>query len=148
NPMESGYAVNTMAQWDLTKSWQLGAKSGEARVHYGFRRPFDVVQPGNNWASVSESEVEDPAGTIWIMDSLSEEVWREWYVDYCMPPDPHQPLKANRCSAGDAVVISDRHNGGFNAVYGDGHAKWKRYGSTQPCEWTIQADQCFAPGTQ
>ncbi len=146
NPLESGYAVNTMAQWDLTKSWQLGAKLGEARVHYGYRKPFAVVNPGNNWESVSDAEVEDPAGTIWVMDSLGAEIWRESYVDYCITPDPRG--KPNRCAAGDPVFISDRHTGGFNSVYGDGHARWKRYGATQPCEWTIQKDECFAPGTR
>jgi prepilin-type N-terminal cleavage/methylation domain-containing protein/prepilin-type processing-associated H-X9-DG protein len=147
NPLESGYAVNTMAQWDLTKSWQAGAPEGAARIHYGYRQPWAVVQPGNNWESVSEAEVEDPAGTIWVMDSLGAEIWRESYVDYCMTPNPRVPTKSNICRGAEQVLISDRHTGGFNAVYGDGHAKWKRYGATQPCEWTIQRDDCFAPGS-
>jgi prepilin-type processing-associated H-X9-DG protein len=133
-----------MAQWDLTKNWQGGAPSGAVTNHYGYRRPFDVIQPGNNWASVSDAEIEDPAGTIWVMDSLGAEVWREAYVDYCVLPDPRG--KTNTCLAKEVEQISDRHTGGFNAVYGDGHAKWKRYGSTQPCEWTIQKDPCFGPG--
>jgi prepilin-type N-terminal cleavage/methylation domain-containing protein/prepilin-type processing-associated H-X9-DG protein len=150
NPLESGYAVNTIEEWDLTTPWEQGGTkgSGGAKFHFGYRKPGAIVQPGNNWESVSEAEVEDPAGTIWIMDSLGAEIWREGYVDYCMAPDPHQPAKTNRCRPGEAVQISDRHTGGFNAVYGDGHAKWKRYGATQPCEWSIQADQCFAAGTQ
>jgi prepilin-type N-terminal cleavage/methylation domain-containing protein/prepilin-type processing-associated H-X9-DG protein len=146
NPLESGYAVNTMAQWDLTKSWQGGAALGAVKDHYGYRKPYAVVNPGNNWESVSEAEVDDPAGTIWIMDSLGAEIWREAYVDYCMSPDPRVPLAQNSCLPKEQVLISDRHSGGFNAVYGDGHAKWKRYGSTQPCDWTVQKDPCFPPG--
>ena len=146
SPLESGYAVNTMAQWDLTKPWQAGAPEGVARIHYGYRQPFGIVQPGNNWESVSEAEVEDPAGTIWVMDSLGTEIWREAYVDYCITPDPRQ--KPNRCKSAEPVLVSDRHTGGMNAVFGDGHAKWKRYGATQPCEWSIQKDDCFPAGTQ
>ena len=36
-------------------------------------------------------------------------------------------------------VPPDRHNGGFNACYGDGHVKWLRYGTTKPGDWTIQS---------
>jgi prepilin-type N-terminal cleavage/methylation domain-containing protein/prepilin-type processing-associated H-X9-DG protein len=147
SPLESGYAVNTMAQWDLTKSWQGKDASGAATMHYGYRRPFDVVQPGNNWASVSDAEVEDPAGTIWIVDAIGPEIWRESYTDYCSL-SPTAPGNQNRCNKGDQDLVSDRHSGGFNAVYGDGHGKWKRYGSTQPCDWSIQKDACFSPGTQ
>jgi prepilin-type N-terminal cleavage/methylation domain-containing protein/prepilin-type processing-associated H-X9-DG protein len=147
NPLVSGYAVNTMAQWDITKSWQGKDASGSATMHHGYRRPFDVIQPGNNWASVSDAEVEDPAGTIWIVDGIAPEIWRESYTDYCST-SPIAPGSQNRCNKGDVDVVSDRHSGGFNAVYGDGHGKWKKYGSTQPCDWSIQKDPCFTPGTQ
>ncbi|MCS7300447.1 MAG: DUF1559 domain-containing protein [Fimbriimonadales bacterium] len=36
------------------------------------------------------------------------------------------------------LTISDRHNGGFNAVYGDGHAKWAKH------EWLYTPQGRFA----
>ena len=81
--------------------------------------------------------------SVWLK---APEVWRESYVDYCMSPDPRVSTSLNRCNKGDQVITSDRHSGGFNAVFGDGHAKWRKFGSTQPCQWSIQADPCFGPG--
>lgn len=34
--------------------------------------------------------------------------------------------------------VSYRHFGGFNALYGDGHVKWRKYGSTTRPEWSVQ----------
>jgi prepilin-type processing-associated H-X9-DG protein len=38
--------------------------------------------------------------------------------------------------------VAGRHSGGFVILYGDGHSGWKKWGSTNPCMWTIQEDQC------
>jgi len=31
--------------------------------------------------------------------------------------------------------VSDRHSDGFNALFADGHVKWRKYGSTTAKEW-------------
>ncbi|MBC8136240.1 MAG: hypothetical protein H8F28_10165, partial [Fibrella sp.] len=36
-----------------------------------------------------------------------------------------------------------RHTDGYVAIYGDGHSKWVKWGSSKPCDWTIQADTCL-----
>jgi len=43
-----------------------------------------------------------------------------------------------------ASKVAMRHNRGFVALYGDGHAKWRRYGASKSCEWAIQdgSSQC------
>lgn len=38
--------------------------------------------------------------------------------------------------------VCPRHNGGFVILFGDGHAGWRVYGSSTPCDWTIQDDAC------
>jgi prepilin-type processing-associated H-X9-DG protein len=50
--------------------------------------------------------------------------------------------KPNQTVAGLTVpgfYVRARHAGGFNTVYGDGHAKWHKWNSTKPCDWSIQA---------
>lgn len=41
---------------------------------------------------------------------------------------------------------SNRHSNGFNALFGGGHVRWRRTGSTTPNEWSIQSDN--ADGTR
>jgi len=141
SPLVSGYAVNTVSQWDLTTVWGTNFRT-DPRVcrHLGYRIPDicgGVVNPSNNWKSPTESQVEDPAGTIWIVDGISPEVWREGYTDYSW-------LRPG--TVGRARVVSDRHTEGFNAVFGDGHVKWIKFGNTKPCQWSIQDDDCKSPG--
>jgi prepilin-type processing-associated H-X9-DG protein len=48
--------------------------------------------------------------------------------------------EANLDYAPGIARLIGKHSGGFSAVYGDGHAKWIKAGSTTPNMWTIQAD--------
>lgn len=72
--------------------------------------------------------IEDPSGSIWLTDAWSGfgdmEYWRENYFDY---------VPANQ-------VRYRIHNGGFDVVFADGHAKWLKAGSSRPGMWTIQAN--------
>jgi prepilin-type N-terminal cleavage/methylation domain-containing protein/prepilin-type processing-associated H-X9-DG protein len=114
------YGINTVEAWSTYAPW----KNKQAQ-HHGFRcqgerRKFDVG------CSVTEAEVEDPAGTIWIADSTSIELWQEIHLDYATQT---------------SVKAFLRHNEGFNTIHADGHARWHRAGSTRPKDWTIQADE-------
>ena len=73
--------------------------------------------------SVHEAEVAEPAGTIWAVDVQASELWNESSLDY----------------AANAAAFR-RHSDGFNAVFGDGHAKWLKAGSTRPQMWSVQQD--------
>ncbi len=93
--------------------------------------------------SIAQSQVEDPSGTIQFFDAMTgtlsavpislagsgramNRIINEGSTDHFLDAETTKPTY--------------RHSGGFNAVYGDGHARWRKYGSTTPCEWTIQAD--------
>ncbi|HEX9998316.1 MAG TPA: DUF1559 domain-containing protein [Abditibacterium sp.] len=81
-----------------------------------------------------EVQVEDPSGTIRIFDAMAT---------------TNSGTSIRSISAEDRTDIhvlntsskaTKRHFEGFNALYGDGHVKWRRYGSTTPNEWSIQSD--------
>ena len=135
----TSYAVNTVEQWDISTLWQA-----TRLAHHGFRDPTwasDPVATRQVGKSVNEAAVEDPAGTIWLVDGGFRasgptirrlELWREAYFDYAPASGlnggvPQKPL-------------FERHSEGFVAVFADGHAKWIRSGSTKPCQWSIQDD--------
>jgi prepilin-type processing-associated H-X9-DG protein len=127
------YAINTVEEWDFYAPWK-----GKEADHHGFccqgaNRAFDIG------CSVAMVEVEDPAGTIWILDSTNIEVWQEAKIDYAPPKRGKSSGPTQQPYDGGADVFS-RHNDGFNAVHADGHVKFYRAGSTKPWMWTIEAD--------
>jgi prepilin-type N-terminal cleavage/methylation domain-containing protein len=85
--------------------------------------------------SVNEAAIEDPAGTIHIVDSWTTQ------------PDQgnsirgiQQEIRTDHFSNATASKVASRHNNGFVALYGDQHAKWVKWGSTRARDWSIQAD--------
>jgi prepilin-type N-terminal cleavage/methylation domain-containing protein/prepilin-type processing-associated H-X9-DG protein len=96
----------------------------------GEGRDADLLGPmGVNRVKLSinatEASVENPANTIYIMDSVSYEIFTPPQHDYCSqgrgydsPIDyKGSPLRGN---------VHFRHSGGFNAIFVDGHAKLLR----------------------
>ena len=144
------------------------------RVNHGLSYALNAIQTGrsvegsNGWASVGfsgtlispgvngpksgfiaigatasiglhEAGVEDPAGTIRVFDAMAttnngtslRSISAEERTDHFALATPSK--------------ASNRHSNGFNALFGDGHVKWRRTGSTTPDEWSIQNDN--ADGT-
>ena len=79
----------------------------------------------------SQAQFDDPANTIYFCDSSSgypSELWPPcWSADLGTPgaavcdsyPEPYRPERWWY-----TMAPSMRHNGGFNAGWVDGHAKW------------------------
>jgi prepilin-type N-terminal cleavage/methylation domain-containing protein/prepilin-type processing-associated H-X9-DG protein len=130
------YARNTI----YSSNWTTPGWANKGR--FGYNPTTSAIG-----ASVSEAQVEDPAGTIHIFDAIVG-------ADYLTPTPTSNP-----CTSGAAAmvrIISEastdrfhdaettkpayRHSGGFDALYGDGHVKFRKWGATTPCEWSIQAD--------
>lgn len=92
--------------------------------------------------AINEAQVADPAGTIHIVDGMVAQ----------------SGVNSGTCNDGDVMVGIDterstdrrsdsetkkpayRHFDGYNALYGDGHVKWKAWGTSQAREWSVQAD--------
>ncbi|BCM93800.1 hypothetical protein IAD21_05691 [Abditibacteriota bacterium] len=114
----------------LTSTGPNGTKSG-------------FIQQGKS-ASIGlfEASIEDAAGAIRVFDS-----WGGVNGAAADPCNTGSSLRAIGAEIRTDHYINDapskvagRHFDGFNALYGDGHVKWRRWGSTTPDEWTIQSD--------
>jgi prepilin-type processing-associated H-X9-DG protein len=93
---------------------------------------------------MSDSELEDAAGTIWLFEGGWTDMSNgDDNTDYGFVKRRGNAMTAldqGLKFRGDARSARSRHNDGFNATYGDGHAKWIKYGASKPSHWTIQAD--------
>ena len=91
--------------------------------------------------SVIESAIEDPAGTIHIMDAMTGATGT---ADPCVQGNSirgiQEEIRTDHYPDQTASKVAYRHSGGFVSLNGDGHAKWHRWGSTKASEWSIQSD--------
>ena len=95
---------------------------------------------------ISESEIQDSAGTIHIMDAMTGAAGGTGFSDPLNLGSSirgiQQDIRTDMYNDGTASKVAYRHNEGFVVLYGDGHSGWKKWGSTTPCMWSIQDDTC------
>jgi prepilin-type N-terminal cleavage/methylation domain-containing protein/prepilin-type processing-associated H-X9-DG protein len=89
---------------------------------------------------VSESEVQTPASAIWIAEGdWTDLSGSDQNTDYgwqiYTKGNPNQTVSGLTVPG---YYIRARHSGGFNCIFGDGHAKYHKWNSTRPCDWAIQ----------
>ena len=84
---------------------------------------------------INEAAVEDTAGTIHVFDAWTTQCYNGNSIRGIQDES-----RTDHFSNATASKVANRHQGGFNATFGDGHAKWIRWGSTTPAMWSVQAD--------
>ena len=100
---------------------------------------------GNATASIGvfEPAVEDSAGTIRVFDSMAGST----ASPNCTVGNSIRAISAenrtDRYLNDTPSKVAARHFDGFNALFGDGHVKFRRWGSTKANEWSIQSDDEF-----
>jgi prepilin-type N-terminal cleavage/methylation domain-containing protein/prepilin-type processing-associated H-X9-DG protein len=89
-----------------------------------------------------EAAIEDPVGTIRVFDG-----WGGVAGAAALPCNVGSSLRAigaenrtDRYLTDAPSKTASRHFEGFNALYGDGHVKWRKWGTTTADEWTVQSD--------
>jgi hypothetical protein len=91
--------------------------------------------------SVSAAQVEDPADTIHIVEAMTG---AQAGTDPCTQGNSIRGIQAeirtDRYPDQTASKVAYRHKGGFTALFGDMHAKYRKWGSTKASEWSIQQD--------
>jgi prepilin-type N-terminal cleavage/methylation domain-containing protein len=86
---------------------------------------------------IAEAAVARPADTIHIMDA-----WTSQCDQGNSIRGIQQEIRTDRYNNATASKVARRHSEGYIAIYGDGHAKWNRWGSSTACAWSIQDDNC------
>ena len=95
----------------------------------GFLNPGATASIGLN-----EAQIGDVAGTIRIFDAMSTD--NSGTTIRAIPAE----IRTDRYPNNTASKASQRHFEGFNVLFGDGHVKWRKYGTTTANEWSIQDD--------
>jgi prepilin-type processing-associated H-X9-DG protein len=102
----------------------------------GFVNPSDT----DTTFGVVEPAIEDAVGTIRVFDGWGG-------VNGAAACDVGSSLRAIGSEDRTDQYLTDkpsktaaRHFDGFNALYGDGHVKWRKWGTTTADEWSIQSD--------
>lgn len=78
---------------------------------------------------LADAAVEEPAGTILLLEGSWPETWFDCDSD-AATPDPANGLP----------TIIYKHFDGFNAAMGDGHSRYVHKRSTKLAQWTIEQD--------
>lgn len=89
-----------------------------------------------NGDAVPLSVIENPSGSIWISEGIWTDMGSDSGTDYGWVKMHANSLEGRY----HGYYTRDRHTGGFNSIYGDSHAKWSRWGSTKPENWSIQSN--------
>jgi prepilin-type N-terminal cleavage/methylation domain-containing protein/prepilin-type processing-associated H-X9-DG protein len=127
------YVQNNFETW----SWGAGTTWSDGNEnHYGFRHDTGNV--------ISQTQVEDVAGTIRIVDGIYSEIAWEPYTDYARASGGLGGGTVTYIGKDYAATRADR--GGFfgdriNVAWADGHAGSLKWGTTRPHMWSIQDDK-------
>jgi prepilin-type N-terminal cleavage/methylation domain-containing protein/prepilin-type processing-associated H-X9-DG protein len=80
----------------------------------------DGNNPSNDHGAVSLSDIKDPSQIIAITEKRSGV--QDWHMDF--PQDALPPY------GGEHALEKQRHNGGTNHIFADGHVKWLKFSQT------------------
>jgi prepilin-type processing-associated H-X9-DG protein len=122
-PSDSGSGEPTISGLG-TSRLSYGWNSGDfGSGLFGFRNP--------DGTPLSLNSVDLPSETIMAFDYLSANA-----------PNEAQILNATHLdfAPDNTTRVAKRHLEGFGTLYADGHVKWRKGGSTQLRDWTVQAD--------
>jgi len=125
--------TNTSAAWP---------NSGKTAGFYASTNDKSGFVTTATTASVNDAAIAEPSTTIHIFDACAG--------TSTAGVDPRGLGSAMRAiqtadrtdmfKNDTASKVANRHLEGFNALYGDGHVKFRRWGTTSPSEWTVQSD--------
>jgi prepilin-type N-terminal cleavage/methylation domain-containing protein/prepilin-type processing-associated H-X9-DG protein len=112
-----------------TQRWSYGGNNWISGASGAGKDPELLGPMGANFGlthfNATEADVEFPANTLYVLDSIWPIIGTPKQHDYCNDSKGYdQPL--NWDGFPSRVLVHSRHSGGFNAMFVDGHAKWLR----------------------
>jgi prepilin-type processing-associated H-X9-DG protein len=104
-------SARTGWRWSATHA---GSYAFNGNFYYGY--PY----------SYSLASVQQPSDTYLFGDAMWIDTWPDPVAEPYPPPPPWTP-DAGLSSSSMGRIALDRHNGGVNNAFIDGHAKWSKY---------------------
>ena len=135
------YALNVLP--DTTAAWATVGFKTTANHKQGYVGTGTTV-------GLNEAQIEDPAGTIRIVDAMTylngaNASAYGGVLHSCGSGNSirglQQEIRTDHFNNATSSKVAPRHNDGFVSLMGDGHAKWRVYGASTPCDWSIQDDR-------
>ncbi len=123
--------------FNATGTSPTNAVAGPNGFKTGFLNPRSTASLG-----VFEPEIVEPAGVIRIFDSwggVANQATCSVTVGTSLRAISGED-RTDRYKTDAPSKVASRHFDGFNALFGDGHVKFRKWGSTTANEWTIQDD--------
>ena len=121
----------------LSNKWTTPGFTG------GNKTGFVTVGGSTASGSLNEAAVEDAAGTLHILDGMAgsnSSTTTNCGSGASSLAALDEEVNTDRFSHSETSKPAYRHFEGFNALYGDGHVKFRKWGSTKASEWSIQDD--------
>ncbi|MES2459656.1 MAG: prepilin-type N-terminal cleavage/methylation domain-containing protein [Armatimonadota bacterium] len=141
---------NTSAGWSKVNAIAAGFQNQASTPKSGFAGLYTTKPPSTTGSipdpsttdPISETDVEDPAGTIQLFDAICGTASGDPRGNGNSMRGIQESQRTDLFRDDTANKPGSRHSDGYVVSYGDGHSKWVKWGSTKPCDWTIQADTC------
>ena len=110
-------------------------------------RPKSGFVGATTGTQITDADVAEPASTIHFMDAMTGAA--PGATEFADPRNNgnsirgiQQDIRTDMYNDATASKVAYRHNDGYVVLFGDGHAGWKKWGSSTPCQWSVQEDIC------
>ncbi|HEX8463718.1 MAG TPA: DUF1559 domain-containing protein [Abditibacterium sp.] len=141
------YAMNVIPStgWNVSPNFQSsGAPPTIVPGPYGLKSGYVNLGVTGATALIFEPGIEDPSGTIRVMEAMAKNYNTATWGGPCAVGASLRVIgeetRTDHSTFGANSKVNNPHFHGFNALYGDGHVKFRKYGSTTPDEWSTQSD--------
>jgi prepilin-type processing-associated H-X9-DG protein len=151
----AGYFSNPTIPHDVTYcSYNMNAVQDNTApscssygVGYTGFLPTNAQIVGGQAASVKLSQIENTATKVYIVDGVyanttlpNADKYIAGRIDsYCTQVDTgNTAASVSVGGTGTVTSIGSRHLEGYNALFADGHVKWRKWNTSVPSDWLIQ----------
>lgn len=124
--------------WNHMQSWPAAASVDKTFDPTG---KTGYAGTGDYWVGdpIPVAAIQNTAGSIWIAEGDWSDFSSDDNTDYGWIAQHGNSLQNINGSSFHGYDVRDRHTGGFNAIFGDSHAKWIKWGASKPAMWAIQS---------
>ncbi len=150
--MNAAYSDSDQYSASISAAACPGGYSSGTSLHTGFIATTASIVANPSLVSIKESVVQNPSTKIFLFDTtLLYSAANDGYNDnnlgavnyVCGQTDvPPMNMSSEESGpggpSGNNTRMSRRHFDGYNALFADGHVKWRKFGASQVSDWIVQ----------